>query len=737
VGRSLAACALPAVVICASWLRLEEPRGVGEVFAIAVLALSPVIAPGGWRRRTAALAACAAGAWIAFGAQPWELAPYRDEHVLAPVSNAVGRGVTDFYAVLLPLDPVRNPEMHSLVLCAVFGFTLAIGLFVAARRPVGAAAVTVAGAGWPATLLSVQAVAVGALALAAALSIPLILRARSGPALLAGGAAAALVVVGASWASSATTLARESALNWEAWDIRGSDKPVSSVRFVWDSNYDGIEFPAAKTVVLTIEGPSEPSYWRTSTLDDFADGHWFEHLLWLGQVEGDSKAFSPGRLFPPRGLQPKNWLEQRVEVKALVDDHLAAAGTPVALDARRLGTVFQLSGGVLRVHDPVRKGTSYRIWSYAPDPAPAALGAVRPRYPAEAAQFLEIDGRAFPTFRSRERERAVRSLFADPSYKAFAQHRPMYAAAQRVAGNAPSPYAAVLALESWFRQRGGFRYDESPPRVRDAPLVAFVTRTKAGYCQHFAGAMAAMLRMLGIPARVAVGFTSGTQDEDGKWVVTNHEAHAWVEVWFARLGWIPFDPTPGRGTFAGEYSFASDSEEAVAALRRGELRRSSTPGRELPDSADLGAGSGPSSGRAPSLFGIVLMLSVLWGLGVGIGKACVRRARYLTRDPRRAATASRRELEEFLRDQGVLISPGATLQALQQAVYAELGLDGRPFARAAARARFGRPAQLEPGASPAKRELRSLLKRARQELSLWARLRGFVSLRSLRGGVSP
>jgi transglutaminase-like putative cysteine protease len=56
--------------------------------------------------------------------------------------------------------------------------------------------------------------------------------------------------------------------------------------------------------------------------------------------------------------------------------------------------------------------------------------------------------------------------------------------------------------------------------------------------------MAAMLRMLGVPARVAVGFTSGTKDEDGKWVVTDHDAHAWVEVG-RRRNWLTFDPTPG------------------------------------------------------------------------------------------------------------------------------------------------------------------------------------------------
>ena len=59
--------------------------------------------------------------------------------------------------------------------------------------------------------------------------------------------------------------------------------------------------------------------------------------------------------------------------------------------------------------------------------------------------------------------------------------------------------------------------------------------------------MTLMLRYLGIPARVAVGFSNGTW-EDGGWTVTDHDAHAWVEAWFAGYGWLAFDPTPGRGT---------------------------------------------------------------------------------------------------------------------------------------------------------------------------------------------
>jgi hypothetical protein len=310
----------------------------------------------------------------------------------------------------------------------------------------------------------------------------------------------------------------------------------------------------------------------------------------------------------------------------------------------------------------------------------------------------------------------------------------MYELAARVTEGARTPYAAVLALESWLRQTGGFTYDETPPRVKGAPpLVAFVTRTRAGYCQHFAGAMAAMLRMLGIPARVAVGFTSGSPD-GGRWAVADRDAHAWVEVWFRGHGWIPFDPTPGRGTFAGAYSYASDSDAAVAALRRGELgRETSERTSRVPDAGDLpGETLSVDSSSAPSLVGVGLLLAAAWVLVLGLGKAAVRRARYLSRDPRRLATASRRELEDFLRDQGADVPRNATLATLKRAVHDELGLDARLFADAAARARFGPPDPGEPDASAPRREVRRLLRAARRDLSVWARFRGLVSLRSLR-----
>jgi protein-glutamine gamma-glutamyltransferase len=751
--RTLVAALLPAVGITAAWLGLEGSPQAREGIVVAALGLLPAIAPAGAVRVLACVGAAVGAGWVAFGAQPWELLPFRDERVLGPALRDAANGVVDFYAVFLPFEPVPNPEMHSLVLCAIFGFVLATALLVAVRRPLAAAAVTVAGIGWPATLLGGGAVAIGALALAAALAIPLVLRAASVRTALAGAAVAALVVVGAAGTSSATTLGADAALDWETWNIHGANEQAASVQFIWEANYDGIRFPAKRTVVFAVDGPSQPVYWRASTLDQFTDDHWFEHLFWLGRVERGERAelvrgalATPGisqrrnwsELSPTEASRRAGWVKQEVEIEAYSDDHLVAAGTPVAIDTSRLGTAFQLSGGVLRVNRPLRDGNRYRIWSYVPNPAPARLAASRAVYPAAAERFLELDGRELPAFGAADRDRLVDEFFDDPSYRTFRRYRGMYELAERVTEGARTPYQTVLALESWFRQTGGFTYDESPPRAKGPPLAAFVTRTRAGYCQHFAGAMATMLRMLGVPARVAVGFTSGSPS-DGRWEVADRDAHAWVEVWFRGHGWIPFDPTPGRGTLGGEYSFASSSEEAVAALRRGELRRT-VPERapRVPDAGDLpGEAVSSDAGSAPSLVGIGLLLAAAWVLLLGLGKAIVRRARYLSRDPRRIATASRRELEDFLRDQGAEVPQNATLAALQQAVQQELGLDARRYAAAAARARFGAPGSEEAGAQTARHEARRLIAAARRELSVWARFRGLVSLRSLRPVAGP
>ena len=112
-------------------------------------------------------------------------------------------------------------------------------------------------------------------------------------------------------------------------------------------------------------------------------------------------------------------------------------------------------------------------------------------------------------------------------------------------------------------------------------------------------------------------------------------------------------------------------------------------------------------------------------------KVGLRRTRYLTRDPRRVAAACRRELVDFLADQGVAVPASATAAELARAVEEELGVDASSFAAAVDTARFGPPEEAGAAARLARRELRRLERRLRDQLTRVERTRGLLSLRSL------
>jgi hypothetical protein len=254
--------------------------------------------------------------------------------------------------------------------------------------------------------------------------------------------------------------------------------------------------------------------------------------------------------------------------------------------------------------------------------------------------------------------------------------------------------------------------------------------------------MALMLRYLGIPSRVAAGFTSGRYDQEKReWVVVDHDAHTWVEVWFRGFGWLPFDPTPGRGTLDGAWTSASAGfslAAVAAALGAGQDDfRTDRRGFEREDTALGGGRDVPGETAAPgdesegSLLRLLLLLALAAAGIVALLKFALRRARFLTRDPRRLAAACRLELADFLTDQRLAIPESATLAELGEIVRHEIGLNAEPFVDAVETARYGPPAQAAYAARQARRELRRLERSIRKRLSAWERARGVVSLRSL------
>ncbi len=736
--RTIAVYAFPALLIALSWLRLEETRASdGDGLWVVLLALAPALAPTIALRLALIVPAALTAAWVAF-ATP---APDDRAGFFEPVLDRFGNGFLDYYDIAVPFSGIEQPNMHGVLVLAIFGFCVVLAQAVAARRALPAVFAVIAGAGWPATLYPSESVLYGALILAAALFVLAGLRTtRLAPAVVAG----AVLVLAAAGASTSAALAKDGVLAWERWDPNATRAPVS-VSYVWDANYGGIEFARKKTTVLRIFGPKRGFYWRATTLDQFDSDRWLQASTPL------STGLAAGRLpndplLPVRSLNRRTWVKQQVEVVALSDDHVIGAAQPVALDGPEFGGVFRLSDGIVTVSGGLKRGQRYTIWSYAPRPQPAELARVEAEYPPALNRFLDVGRTRVEPFGSSGRDARVDALFADDRYLSLWPYERLWDEARRLRAGARTPYGAVVAIETWLRTTGGFAYNESPPATGGLPPLAhFVAEGKRGYCQHFAGAMALMLRFLGIPARVAAGFTSG-KPENGVWTVTDHNAHAWVEVWFPDYGWLAFDPTPGRGNLAAGYSASSatfnagDAAEAFGpsgsganAGGAGELTRLALLKEQLAErNAARQGGGGAISDDGPSVLWALILLALAAGVGISVAKLVRRRLRYLTRDPRRLAGAARRELVDFLADQGLAVRPSATPAELHELVRAELGADGRKFAAAVSEARFGPSAGAGAAAGRARHELRALLRAIRRGLGRPARLRGLVALRSLR-----
>ena len=157
---------------------------------------------------------------------------------------------------------------------------------------------------------------------------------------------------------------------------------------------------------------------------------------------------------------------------------------------------------------------------------------------------------------------------------------------ETVAG-AETDYDKVAAIQELFRDRSnGFTYSEdaSIPGFNAPDALENFLRGKRGFCEQYSSAMAAMVRALGIPARVAVGFTPGDQRGDGIYEVTTSDAHAWPEVWFSGAGWVRFEPTP-RSEQTTTPSYTIPPVEA--------------PVTDTPTTAPVAPGAAPSAGPNP------------------------------------------------------------------------------------------------------------------------------------------
>jgi hypothetical protein len=757
----LALYVLASLLVAAAWLRLVSgDPDYGMVALMILLGLLPTVAVAVGKRWTAVgvgVASLLAAASQAFDVPVSDARPGGEHDFFGPVLGSFRSGFLQFYDTELPFRPDDFPVMYAVVLVAIFAFSAAAGILLAARRPIAAALALVVGIGWPATLVpGGRPLALGALGLAAVLAVLFLFRAGARPTRgLAQGIAVAMVLVGlAAAGSTSNAVAKGAFLSWQGWDpYDRPDDPVG-VRYVWNSHYQGIRFPEKRTDVLKIkvDGPQRSLFWRATTLSDYTGEGWQESLD-LGPAAETSQIDVTG--LPEDAYNEDDWVEQEVTVEALRDVHLVASAQPVRWEPPGDTQVQHQEGEIVVLPRALHRGQRYTVWSYVPRVTPRELSRAGTNYPEPVERYLQVvqGGAQVTPFGTSDRDERMRFFF-DTTYGddfLMQANRPLYDAAVRVAGEAETPYAAAVVLEAWFRRYGEFRYDEQPPQPlgNEPPLVDFVTRTKQGYCQHYAGAMALMLRYLGIPARVAAGFTSGSyNDDENEWTVTDHDAHDWVEVYFPGYGWMPFDPTPGRGLLSAAYSVSSPSldtgslpdvltgseGEQIEALRDEAARAQGRPGLEgFSGGANAPGGSGGAIVRdkGPSIVALAFIILAA-GIGLIVGLKALRRTlRFASHDPRALAAACRRDLVGYLADQGFELAPSATLSEVGRILDRYYAVDAREFSSAAALARFGPPSVAGDAVERARRELRRLRRDLRHQLSAVSRFRGAISLRSL------
>jgi transglutaminase-like putative cysteine protease len=197
-----------------------------------------------------------------------------------------------------------------------------------------------------------------------------------------------------------------------------------------------------------------------------------------------------------------------------------------------------------------------------------------------------------------------------------------------ITANATSAFERGVAIQTWFRESGGFEYslDVEPGNGADA-LVEFLT-DKTGYCEQFASAMAVMARVAGIPARVAVGFLSPDPIGPRTYQYSSFDLHAWPELFIPGSGWVRFEPTPAdRASGVPDYTqerFGPDPTAPVpsASGTAGEEGRPSDAASpsdeptEAPAAEDAGAGGGGSGLPWLPVGGGLLVLVLLTALAV-------------------------------------------------------------------------------------------------------------------------
>ena len=320
--------------------------------------------------------------------------------------------------------------------------------------------------------------------------------------------------------------------------------------------------------MFTVDSDGGPHYWRMISVSDFNGSAW-EPAGDILEDMGDRTDEVPGN-----GVL----VTQIITVKNMADNKVPAAYNPVQVLSSAIrwapgsDTMFLPQGNLkegdrIQVTSEIQQLTVDRLRAATSDSPPSdAFEALPDGVPAIA-----------------------------------------YDVARQVTAGAPTTYDQMIALQNYFQNEFDYNLNVQLSNSNDG-IEAFLL-LKEGFCQQFAGTFAVMARTLGVPARVAVGYTPGDLGADGLYHVFGRHAHAWPEVWFDGIGWVAFEPTPSRGNADAQ----GWTGVGPAQVTPGEIPQTgggnvvpgssptvSIPGGGDPDASTSVPGDRPDGGTGPS-----------------------------------------------------------------------------------------------------------------------------------------
>ncbi len=390
---------------------------------------------------------------------------------------------------------------------------------------------------------------------------------------------------------------------------------------------------------------SNRAYWRLTALDAFDGNIWSSNNSY--QRAGDRLERVGPR--PPAAEE----IVQEFSITELSSIWLPAAYEPTEIGGID-GVSYNSDSGSAISRFPTTDGLNYTVRSQRPSLSRADLSSGGALAPASLRTHLDLTG---VPVRVQDLARTIVG-----------------------AAGAGTPFQRALALQDHLRDN--FTYDINVTQGHNgSALESFLFDTQRGYCEQFAGSYAALARAVGLPSRVAVGFTPGDFDQAaGVYRVKGIHAHAWPEVFIESIGWVLFEPTPGRGA-PGTEAYTGVPEAQDTAGGQGEI-----PATTLAPAEGGGTGAPPpaqatttttappesapdaDSGATRILRWMALLLGGL-AVAFGLWMAAVPAVRRLIRNRRRRAadTPAARvllawtEADESLRFAKVRRRPSETL----------------------------------------------------------------------------